>query len=159
MSEIWCSINSNRLPPHHLHAHAALPKSVDWFLILYLGFHPSGGDGLLFLQHNITGRQWLIYNSIWTKYPRWNSIAHTTTVNTQLSTSHFSLSIPSAVLLFHVVAFRELDKHYNLLSSCDICLFAEMHPQVNEIRPVPEFPGASVRYQLILVSMNFQCDA
>lgn len=81
----------------HLPPLAVLPNSVDWFLIQCLGFHPSGGGGLLSLQHNITGRQWLIYNSIWTKYPRWNGIAHTTTVSTQLCTSHFSLSIPSAV--------------------------------------------------------------
>lgn len=61
-----------RVPPHRLHVHAALPKSADWFLLLYLGFHPSVGDGLLSLRHNITGRQWLICNSIWTKYPWWN---------------------------------------------------------------------------------------
>lgn len=81
----------------HLPPLSVLPNSVDWFLIQCLGFHPSGGGGLLSLRHNITGRQWLIYNSIWTKYPRWNGIAHTTTVSMQLCTSHFSLSIPSAV--------------------------------------------------------------
>lgn len=137
----------------HLALLAVLPNSVDWFLIQCLGFHPSGGGGLLSLRHNITRRQWLIYNSIWTKYPRWNGIAHTTTVSTQLCTSHFSLSIPSAV---SCSTWLLSENWTNIRIFCQAGIFVYLQsPRENEIKPVLEFPGAGVRCERILVSMNF----